>query len=288
MTGEWQKTTVGALCDEGILHTQTGPFGSQLHSYDYVPSGIPVVPTEAIGRRRLVTEGIPQVTKETAARLARHRIQAGDILFARRGVQATGLSAIASQLHDGWLCGTGAILLRVMGGSVDPQFLSFFLSSDESVKWLKQHAVGAVMPNLNERVIRQLPLRLPPLLEQKAIVHILGSLDDKVELNRRMNQTLEAMAQALFKSWFIDPAQDALPKDWRESTIGEEVRVVGGSTPSTSRPEFWEGGTHYWATPKDLAPLTSPVLLDTERRITELGVQQISSGLLYSSRSSRT
>ena len=74
--------------------------------------------------------------------------------------------------------------------------------------------------------------------------------------------------------------QAGLPKGWCESTIGEEVRVVGGSTPSTSKPEFWEGGTTHWATPKDLSNLSSPVLLDTERRITDAGLQEISSGLL--------
>jgi type I restriction enzyme S subunit len=200
----WRETTVGVLCDEGVLHTQTGPFGSQLHSYDYVPSGIPVVPTEGIGRRRLVTEGIPEVAEETAARLSRHRLKAGDILFARRGVQATGLSAIVTQRQEGWLCGTGAILLRIKGKGVDPEFLSFLLSAEESVLWLKQHAVGAVMPNLNEGVIRQIPLTLPPLAEQKAIAAVLGALDDKIELNRRMNATLEAMARTLFQSWFVD------------------------------------------------------------------------------------
>lgn len=205
MAGDgWRETTVGVLCDEGVLHTQTGPFGSQLHSYDYVSSGVPVVPTEGIGRRRLLTEGIPEVAEETANRLSRHRLKSGDILFARRGVQATGLSAIVTPKQEGWICGTGAILLRVLGDSIQPEFLSFLLSSDESIQWLKQHAVGAVMPNLNEGVIRQLPLTLPPLAEQKAIAAVLGALDDKIELNRRMNATLEAMARALFQSWFVD------------------------------------------------------------------------------------
>ncbi|MBP9106719.1 MAG: restriction endonuclease subunit S, partial [Gemmatimonadaceae bacterium] len=200
----WRETTVGVLCDEGHLYTQTGPFGSQLHSYDYVSSGIPVVPTEGIGRRRLIPEGIPEVSKETAARLVRHRLKTGDILFARRGVQATGLSAIVARHQEGWICGTGAILLRAIRPEIDPVFLSFLLSSDEVVQWLKQHAVGAVMPNLNEGVIRQLPLKLPSLAEQNTIGGVLGALDDKIELNRRMNATLEAMARALFQSWFVD------------------------------------------------------------------------------------
>ena len=251
----WRETTVGVLCDEGVLHTQTGPFGSQLHSYDYVPSGVPVVPTEGIGRRRLLTEGIPEVAEETAARLSKHRLKAGDILFARRGVQATGLSAIVTSRQEGWLCGTGAILLRITDEAIDPEFLSFLLSAEESVLWLKQHAVGAVMPNLNEGVIRQIPLTLPPLAEQKAIAAVLGALDDKIELNRRMNATLEAMARALFQSWFVDfdpvrakldgrppavldPATAALfpahfdhkaegvvPAGWRATSLGEVIEI---------------------------------------------------------------
>ena len=272
----WRETTVGVLCDEGVLHTQTGPFGSQLHSYDYVPRGVPVVPTEGIGRRRLLTEGIPEVAEETAARLSRHRLKAGDILFARRGVQATGLSAIVTPRQEGWLCGTGAILLRIKGKGVDSEFLSFLLSSEESVLWLKQHAVGAVMPNLNEGVIRQIPLTLPPLAEQKAIAAVLGALDDKIELNRRMNATLEAMARALFQSWFVDfdpvrakldgrppaaldPATAALfpaslqdsplghiPTGWETSTIGAKLQTVLGGTPSRAKPEYWTDGTVAW------------------------------------------
>jgi type I restriction enzyme S subunit len=102
---------------------------------------------------------------------------------------------------------------------------------------------------------------------------VLGALDDKIELNRRMNETLEAIGKAEFRRMKDEGGG-------RESTIGEEVRVVGGSTPSTSKPGFWEGGTHHWATPKDLAGLSSPVLLDTDRRVTDAGLAQISSGLL--------
>jgi type I restriction enzyme S subunit len=306
----WRETTVGVLCDEGVLHTQTGPFGSQLHSYDYVPSGVPVVPTEGIGRRRLLTEGIPEVGEETAARLSRHRLKAGDILFARRGVQATGLSAIVTSRQEGWLCGTGAILLRITGAAIDPEFLSFLLSAEESVLWLKQHAVGAVMPNLNEGVIRQVPLTLPPLAKQKAIAAVLGALDDKIELNRRMNATLEAMARALFQSWFVDfdpvrakldsrppaaldPATAALfpatfrdseaghiPKDWTIQPVGEVADCVGGGTPSTAEPKYWKDGTHHWTTPKDFSSLQAPVLLDTDRKLTDAGIAKISSSLL--------
>ena len=164
-------------------------------------------------------------------------------------------------------------------------------------------------------MIESLEIPLPPLAEQRAIAHVLGTLDDKIELNRRMNETLEEMARALFKSWFVDfdpvrakmdgrlrrgeslpglPAEhyDLFPDRLVPSELGEipegcEVRelgqvvdVLGGTTPSTKVREYWDEGTHYWATPKDLSNLSSPVLLDTVRKITDAGLERIGSGLL--------
>ena len=156
---------------------------------------------------------------------------------------------------------------------------------------------------------RALKIPVPPLSEQRAIAHILGTLDDKIELNRRMDETLEAMVRVLFKSWFVDfdpvrakmegrnpglPQHVAglfpdrlvdsllgrIPESWEVSEIGKEVDVVGGATPSTKEPVYWHEGKQHWATPKDLSKLSSPALLETGRRITEAGVQKISSGLL--------
>ncbi len=152
-------------------------------------------------------------------------------------------------------------------------------------------------------------IRLPPLEEQRAIAHILGTLDGKIELNRRMNAALEEMARALFRSWFVDfdpvrakmegrdtgfpkdiadlfPDQlvdselGEIPEGWEVSEIGTEVDAVGGATPSTKESAYWDGGQHDWATPRDLSKLLSPVLLETERKITDAGAQKISSGLL--------
>jgi type I restriction enzyme, S subunit len=206
MAAEWRLSSIGDLCDAGVAELQTGPFGSQLHAYDYVEDGIPVVPTEAIRNRQIDHSLLPRISSAKAEALARHRLRPGDILFARRGVQATGHIGCVREAEDGFICGTGAIRLRVndKGGEVTPDFLSHVLANPASVEWFKFHAIGATMPNLNEGIIRSFPLAIPPVSEQRAIAHILGTLDDKIELNRRMNETLEAMARALFKSWFVD------------------------------------------------------------------------------------
>ncbi|MFP4386912.1 MAG: restriction endonuclease subunit S [Alphaproteobacteria bacterium] len=179
--------------------------------------------------------------------------------------------------------------------------------------------------------------------DRRPIAQILKSLDDKIENNRRMNESLEGMAQAIFKSWFVDfdpvrakvgvlesggSADDArfaamkaisgkstadlealktndpkiyselastadafpssfttsalgdIPEGWEASEIGNEVDVVGGGTPSTKNPEFWEDGTINWTTPRDMSNLNDKILADTERKITEAGLKKISSGLL--------
>lgn len=164
-------------------------------------------------------------------------------------------------------------------------------------------ASGATRNALTKGMIEDFSIDYPPLVEQQAIAAVLGALDDKIELNRRMNRTLEAMARALFRSWFVDfdpvrakaegrapahmdpataalfPArfgEDGLPEGWRSKPIGDAADIVGGSTPSTRAPAFWDG-EFLWATPRDLSKLHAPILLDTERKITAAGVQQISS-----------
>ena len=124
-----------------------------------------------------------------------------------------------------------------------------------------------------------------------------------------MNQTLEAMARTIFQDWFVDfgptrakmegqepylpeelwdlfPEElvdselGEIPEGWEVKSLGQVVDVFGGATPSTKNWVYWDQGTHCWATPKDLSVLDSPILLDTERKITDAGLSKISSGLL--------
>ncbi|MCI5210004.1 MAG: restriction endonuclease subunit S [Candidatus Electrothrix sp. ATG2] len=228
--------------------------------------------------------------------------------------------------------GQNLVLLRSDSKKVYPPFLRWLT---KGFQWWNQTSkflnVGAVFDSLRCADIPNFELTIPPLPEQKAIAHILGSLDDKIELNRQMNATLEAMAQALFKSWFVDfdpvidkalaagnpipeplhkraearkalgdqrkplPADIAqhfpdrfvfneemgwVPEGWEESTIGDEVEIMGGGTPSTKDATFWEGGVHPFCTPKDMSTLGSIVLTDTIRHLTDAGVKKISSGQL--------
>lgn len=303
----WTVTTLGAACARGGGSVQTGPFGSQLHASDYVAVGIPSIMPQNIGDNRINPTGIARIMLEDAARLSRYRLQVGDIVYSRRGDVER--RALVREAEDGWLCGTGCLRVRFGLGYVDPSFASYYLAHPEVRAWVVRHAVGATMANLSTSLLAALPFIVPPLSEQQAIASVLSALDDKIELNRQMNHTLEAMAQALFQSWFVDfdPVRakaegrdpglakpvaglfpdsfeeselGEIPKGWRVVPIGELVSVVGGTTPSTKETAFWSNGDHFWATPKDLSGLATPVLLRTERKITDAGLAQIGSGLL--------
>lgn len=304
LPNSWKRATLGDVCTRGGGNIQTGPFGSQLHASDYVEVGIPTVMPENLGENRIDITGIARIRPKDAKRLGRYLVRPGDIIFSRRG--DVGKRAVVKADHDGWLCGTGCLRVRFGGDEVLPRFAFYYLGHPFVRDWISRHAIGATLPNLNTSILSAVPFVIPPRAEQEIIAAILGTLDDKIELNRRMNETLEAMARAIFKSWFVDfdPAhakaegrqpfgmdaataalfsdsfQDSslgkIPKGWRVYPVGEVVEVGGGSTPSTKEPGYWDGQIH-WATPKDLSVLHSPVLLDTERRITEAGLEQIGS-----------
>lgn len=303
----WEYATLSDVCQRGGGDIQTGPFGSQLHAADYVPVGVPSIMPQNIGDNRIVENGIARIRPEDAKRLSRYLIRSGDIVYSRRGDVER--RALVRQHEDGWLCGTGCLRVRLGEHGPDPLFTTYYLGHPSVREWIVRHAHGATMPNLNTSILGACPVLVPPPSEQRAIAHILGTLDDKIELNRRMSETLEAMARALFKSWFVDfdpvrakaegrdpglpkPIADLfpdrlvdselgeIPAGWGVRPIGDLAEVVGGSTPKTERFEYWENGTHHWVTPKDLSGLSMPVLLDTERRITDAGLAQIGSGLL--------
>jgi len=263
---------------------------------------------------------------------AKRKIQAGDIVYSTVRPNQKHYGILKNPLPN-MLVSTGFVTIRAKNKFADTNFIYWFLVQShiiEKLQTIGENSTSAY-PSIKPSDIEELKLNLPPLPEQRAIAHILGSLDDKIELNRRMNKTLEAMAQALFKSWFVDfdPVIDNalaagksipeelkekaeirkalgearkplpeeirklfpsefehtgemgwIPKGWRVSTVGEEVEIVGGGTPSTKDKSYWFGGIHAFCTPKDMSTLPTKVLLNTERLLTDKGVNKVSSGQL--------
>ena len=301
---EWRTVRIEDIAKKIAM----GPFGSDIKTDNFVPFGIPVIRGINLSSGRFHPEGFVFLTEEKADKLANSNAFPGDIIFTHRGTLGQ-VGLIPDVPFKRYIVSQSQMKMTCDLQFADPRFIYYYFKSSVGQHALLLNTSQTGVPAISRPVtsLKSIELSLPPLPFQHAIAHILGSLDDKIELNRRMNETLEAMARALFKDWFVEfgPVRakmegrqppglsaevaalfpDALdaegkPVGWRKSQIGDEVTVVGGSTPSTKDLVFWNGGTHYWTTPKDLSSLSSPILLYTERQITDAGLSQISSGLL--------
>lgn len=219
---EWKEYKLGEIAD-----VQTGPFGSQLHQSDYVDVGIPsIMPVNIGDRMNISTEKIVYITEEDAVRLSRYRTQKGDIVYSRRGDVEK--CAYINEDEAGWLCGTGCLRIRIDSTQADSKFVAYYLSTEDMKSWISNNAVGTTMPNLNSSILQQVPLSLPSLDEQKQIASILTSLDDKIDLLNRENATIEAMAETLFRQWFIEEAKE----DWEEGKLEDEFEFIMGQSPN--------------------------------------------------------
>ena len=199
---DWETLSLGEVCQRGGGNVQTGPFGSQLHASDYVAEGIPSVMPQNIGDNKILDAGIARITEADAQRLSKYRIREGDIIYSRRGDVER--RALVRKSEEGWLCGTGCLRIRFGEGVVYPRYAAHYLGHPAVREWIVRHAHGATMPNLNTTILSELPFVLPPWAVQVSIGDAIELYDQKIDLNRRLNQTLEAMAQAIFKSWFVD------------------------------------------------------------------------------------
>lgn len=244
----------------------------------------------------------------TAREIEKCGLRPEDVVITKDSEQYDDIGVPAYVMDDvpDLVCGYHLAILRPDVSRLHGRYLFYALSTSSVQKQFHHFANGITRFGLRKADIGLVEIPLPSLLQQQAIASILGTLDDKIELNSRMNQTLESIAKAIFKDWFVDlgpvnakaksqeqylPKEiwdifphgfydDHVPNGWSTSVIGSEVRVVGGSTPSTNNASYWKGGSHSWTTPKDLSQLRSPVLLSTARKLTDAGVNKISSGIL--------
>ena len=301
----WERRDVRDLIQDGVLVVGDG---YRAKNSELSGNGVPFARAGNVadgfrfaGADRFPGDGLHKVGDKTS--------RPGDVVFTSKGT--VGRFAFVRGDTEHFVYSPQLCFWRSLDRTtIDPYFLYCWMRGPEFFGQFKGVAGQTDMAeyvSLTDQ--RRMFVTLPPLDEQHAIAHVLGTLDDKIELNRRMNATLEAMARALFRSWFVDfdpvrakmedrdtglPEEVAdlfpdrlveselgeIPESWEVSEIGSEVKAVGGATPSTKEPVYWNGGQHCWATPKDLSKLPSPALLGTDRRITDAGLRKISSGLL--------
>lgn len=176
----WQVARISQI----LVELQTGPFGSSLHQSDYQKSGVPVINPASIKNERLVPVKSMAVGPETLKRLSTFKLRAGDIVMARRGEM--GRCAVVTKHEDGWLCGTGSLILR-LPTCVFSRFLVTLIGSPIVREYLGGSAVGATMQNLNQSILLNLVVGLPPLAEQQRII---AKVDELMALCDRLKAQL--------------------------------------------------------------------------------------------------
>lgn len=174
-------------------------------------------------------------------------------------------------------CSNDVLCFKAKDELVFSKYLYFLLSQDTFFDYVMLGSKGCKMPRGDKSHIMNWEISLPPLPIQRRIAAILSSLDDKIDLLHRENATLEQMAETLFRQWFVVEAKE----EWEEGKLGDILSVKGGTTPSTKEPNFWDGDIA-WTSPRDVTTLNGLYLFETEKRITQKGLEQISSGLLPS------
>ena len=175
---EWDVKPLGDMLAQCGGYLQTGPFGSQLHAYEYQIEGVPVVMPQNINDGLISTEGIALINEARAHELARHRMRIGDIIIARRGDLSR--AAAITESEQGWICGTGCFLLRVGQSKLRSDFIAYSYRQDFIQRQIAARAVGSTMPSLNNSVMTKLLFLLCDEDEQKRIVDRLDVIEQSL------------------------------------------------------------------------------------------------------------
>ena len=217
----WKDAPICDLAASSRNAIVAGPFGSNLVSGDYVSAGVPVIRGRNMGSRWVIGPFV-FVSPKKADSLAANIARPGDLLVTQRGTLGQ-VSLVPSSPFDRYLVSQSQMKVTFNRDVAEPLFFYYVLSSPEQKDYVRRNAIQTGVPHTNLSVFRSTPVPVPPLDEQRGVAHILGTLDDKIELNRRMNATLEAMAQALFRSWFVDFDPVRAKMEGRDTRLPKEI-----------------------------------------------------------------
>ena len=243
----YMETTLSDIADGCKYGFVDGPFGSNLPSSCYKHKGIPVIRgcNLSIGKFRYIDQGYCFVDNIVLDKLSRSTARKFDIIFTKKGTIGQIGIIPKNALYNLYLLSSNQMRLRVDISKADPYFVYYYLTQKNIIKKIIRDSESTGVPKTNLAYFRSFPIKLPALSEQQAIAHILGTLDDKIELNRRQNATLEAMAQAIFKDWFVDfgPVHAKMEGRQPEGMSREIADLVPDRLDDEGKPEGWEWKT---------------------------------------------
>ena len=217
------------------------------------------------------------LNKEKLPSRAKRKVQMNSILYSTVRPNQKHFGIVKS-VPENFLVSTGFAVIDVIPEKIDADYLYFWLTQNSIVEQL--HAIAeqsvSAYPSIKASDIENLEIALPPLSIQKSIASILKAISDKTSQNSSINENLEQQAQAYFHELFIVNADP----DWKLGTISNLGNVVGGSTPSKSKPEYYTEKGIAWITPKDLSINKSKFVSRGENDITELGLKNSSASIM--------
>ncbi len=263
MNPEWPLMTIQECAADEPYSTQIGPFGNNIRAEIYTEIGIPVLRGVNVKSGRFHDDDFVFINDEDAERLRIYECKTDDIITVHRGTIGRVGIIPPHPKYQKYILGNSMIRIRCDKRKVHPLFLFYWLSSPEGQDYFYRNISQVGVPALPHPLttLRQASFRCPPIEAQKTVIRILGSLDDKIELNNNMNQTLEAIARAIFKSWFIDfdpvyakmegrkpygkdeetaalfpdSFEDSelgeIPRGWQIANLDEEYSVIMGQSP---------------------------------------------------------
>ena len=236
----WRWSTVSRIAAKDKYACVGGPFGSKLSRKHYVEApGVPVVRGQNLGDpdRQFIDADFVFVSEEKADTLLSNMAYPGDLVFTQRGTLGQVGRIPAEARFERYVISQSQMKLTVDGDVADPDFIYAFFRSRWALDYIARTAITTGVPHINLGILREFPVPVPPLHEQRHVAAVLGALDDKIELNRKMNCTLEEMAQAIFKSRFVDfdghadlaeSKMGKIPRGWEVSHLGEVLELKRG------------------------------------------------------------
>jgi type I restriction enzyme S subunit len=281
----WHIKTIEEITEVVTKGTTPSTYGMP-----FTEEGINFIKAEALnGDVTLDRSGFTFIADETHEKLKRSQLQENDVLITIAGANV-GKCGFVRQNDIPANTNQAVGIVRVNPTEANPRYIYYHFKQQSTFAMCQGIGGGqAAQPNINLTVLKGFKVRLPDTQRQDRIVEIIGAYDDLIENNKRRIELLEEAARQLYKEWFVRfrfPGHehvkiiDGVPHGWEKKTIGEISQTVGGGTPSTAVPEYWDDGDITWFVPKDLTQNDSLVLLDSEKKITKLGLQKSSAKLL--------
>lgn len=268
MTSNWVKSTLGELSIGGRGYYGIGasavPYSAELYTYLRI--------TDINDDGTLNMSDLKSVSDEKATD---YLLKPNDIVFARTGA-STGRNYFYDGTDGEFVFAGFLIKFSLDPKKVNPRYIKYYCISKDYRDWVAAFNTGSTRGNINAQTLASMPISLPDRAIQNRIVKVLDAIEEKRKSNAKINDNLEQQVQAYFQELFVDNADPA----WTLGTISDLGTVVGGSTPSKSKPEYYTEDGIAWITPKDLSINKAKFISHGENDITELGLKNSSASIM--------